>query len=305
MKYLISTLFLLSSICFADVTSLPGPIINAEWLAENSENVVILDVRKQTENYFKDGHIENAILVDTSNVRVTRTFDGKEITRVIPDRTAFDNFMEKHGVSNKDVVIITNEGKKPGDIAGSARLYWQLKVYGYEQVALLDGGNKAWVAALEDLTTDEPKNTIGTFTTTKYNSDILATTNDVKVAIKNLSATLIDTRSLRYHIGLSTKGYVYAPGHIPTSKNFPYDFLTPIKGKMSFLPISQIKNAFINMGIDPMKPSILYCNSAYECSSVWFVMHEIMGNKKVAIYDGALHEWTMDTNNPMTTFNGQ
>ena len=304
-KIIILTLFCVATTNVSSSSILPGSIVDTEWLTENNNQVIILDVRKQIDSYHTQGHIENAVLVDVAKIRVNRTLDGNKITKLIPERAVFDDFMEKHGVDNSDTIIITHEGKTPGDLAGAARLFWQLKVYGFNQVALLNGGNQAWVTALEDITTEESKIKKATFTSSVYNSNIIAKTEDVEFALKTHSATLIDARSLRYHIGVSKKDYVYALGHIPTSKSFYYKFLTPLKGDMNILPISQIEETFKNMGINPMKPSILYCNSAYEASSVWFVMHEIMRNQNVSIYDGSLHEWTMDDKRPMTTIYGE
>ena len=55
-----------------------------------------------------------------------------------------------------------------------------------------------------------------------------------------------------------------------------------------------------SLHIDQDKALILYCNSAYECSSVWFALHEMVGKQDVRIYDGSLNEWTMDARYPMT-----
>ena len=284
---------------------LPGVLVDVDWLVENIDDVKILDVRADLDSFLREGHIPGAVVVDTNKVRVTRTINGREITRLIPERKDFDNFIAGHGISNGDVIIITNEGKSAGDVAGATRLYWQLKVYGYDQVALLDGGNRSWLDEHEDFTKDDVIIKAGSFKTSGGDPSILATTADVEAVLKNKSSTLVDTRSLRQHIGLSQKSYVYAPGHIPSSRLLPYKFVTAEKGSIKFLPAATVQKTLNSLGIDPMARLILYCNSAYECSSVWFVLHELMGNKNVAVYDGALHEWTMDKTRPMTTMLGQ
>lgn len=280
---------------------LPTPLVTADWLSENRNKVVILDVRKDLDGFEKEGHIENAILVDSKKVRVTRTINGVEVTRMLPDRKNFEDFMSAHGVSNDSAVVITHKGESAGNVTGAARLYWQLRYYGFSNVALLDGGNAAWVAALEDLVSQPTTFKQGTFTVSGEHPEILATLEDVRKVLKKGGATLVDTRSLRFHIGLEKRDYVYAYGHIPGSYDFPYKFMHPKKGAATFLPVERQKQTFKDLHIDSQAPLIVYCNSAYEASSVWFLLHELMGNRSVKVYDGSLHEWTMDKSNPMTS----
>ena len=290
---------------FADQNLLPGPLVTADWLAENIEDVTVLDIRKDTDSFVSVGHIEDAVLVNAKKMRVTRVIEGKELTRMLPERDMFDQFVSRHGVNSDDVIVLTHPGNTPGDIAGAARLYWQFKVYGFDQVALLDGGNAAWVAALEDLTSEVSTVVVGEFRTDAEDSAILATITDVEAASATGNATLIDTRELRFHIGLEKRDYVYAYGHIPGSKNVPYQFLSPSKGAQTYLSKEILEQTFNALNVDPAKPAILYCNSAYECASVWFVLHELLDNTNVKVYDGSLHEWTMNTERPMATRLGQ
>lgn len=283
---------------------LPAPLVDAEWLADHIDRVTVLDVRKDPET-FGEGHIANAILVEAKKIRTTRVIDGVELTRMLPEKQDFERFISDHGVSNDSTVVITHEGGSAGDVAGAARLYWQLRYYGFDSVALLDGGNRSWEGALEELVEEVQPVSKGNFTASGELNDILATTEQVEEAMKSGSHTLVDTRPLRFHIGLDKRDYVYEYGHIPGSKVFPYKFLHPEKGTAVFVSTDDVKAAFDSLDIDPASPIILYCNSAYECSSVWFMLHELISNRYVKIYDGSLHAWTMDTSRPMTTKLGQ
>ncbi len=289
----------LSSVSHA-ASQLPGPLVDAYWLADNIDDVVVLDVRKDIESYTSEGHISGAVLVNVKKVRVTRTIDGQELTRMMPGPEDFAAFMSAHGVSNDSTVVLTHRGEKAGNVAGAARLYWQLRYYGFDSVALLDGGNKAWTEALEELVSEPTEASPGQFTTGSSRKQMLATTADVENVVASGGATLVDTRPLRFHVGLDKRDYVYAYGHIPGSRNFPYEFLNPEKGMAKYLPVEEVESVMTALHIDPQSPMVLYCNSAYECSSVWFYLHELMGNTSVSIYDGSLHEWTMDKTRPMT-----
>lgn len=290
----------LSNVVKAD-SLFPKPLINADWLVNHIDDVVILDTRKELDTFTKDGHIENSVLVDVNTIRIDREIEGKKLTRMRPDPKSFQDFMRKHGVSNDSQVVITHRGKTPGQVAGAARLYWHFKYYDFKNVALLDGGNAAWVAALEDLTTETSKVVPGNYDVGSEHPEILATMKQVKDSLNDKSTTLIDTRGLRYHIGIDKKDYVFAYGHITGSKNLPYKFLTPAKGTAIYYPAKKLKGIIGALHINMVNDLILFCNSAYECSSDWFVLHEILGKKNVRIYDGSLHQWTQYESNPMTS----
>jgi len=294
---------IISGLCLASsaLWALPGPLVSADWLAENRDSVLVLDVRKDLDSFEKEGHIEDAILVDVNQVRVTRVIDGKELTRMRPTAEQFTLFMQRHGVNQNSSVVLTHRGATPGQVAGAARLYWQMRLFGHENVALLDGGNRAWESALEDLISEVSTISPGNFEAKAENSAWLATEAEVLAALSDNNIQPVDTRDLRYHIGIDKRSYVYAYGHLPGSNLMPYELLHPEKGTAFYYAPEKLKTIMQALGIDPEGPMVFYCNSAFECSSVWFVTHELLGNREARIYDGSLHQWTQNPDNPMTT----
>lgn len=281
-------------------TELPGPLITGEWLVNNIDEVLVLDVRKDIKS-FADGHIPGAILVNVKEIRIEREINDKNMTRMRPDPAGFEKFMRAHGVNNDSTVVLTHLGKTPGQVTGAARLYWQMKYFGFDRVALLDGGNPSWVASLEDLVTEVDVVTPGNYVVGDEKPEIVATMEQVRAALQDDAVTLIDTRELRYHVGLEKKDYVYAPGHIPGSRNMPYKFLNPVKGGNRYFDRESYLSLLDSLRIDTGDSLILYCNSGYEASSAWFVLREIVGKQDVKVYDGSLHQWTQYETNPMTT----
>ncbi len=293
-------LYLLLVVCIPlNASELPGPLVDGEWLSANLDEVLVLDVRKETDT-FAEGHIPGARLVDVNLIRIERKIDNKNMTRMRPDAASFEQFMRAHGVDNDSIVVLTHRGEKPGHVAGAARLYWHMKFYGFDQVALLDGGNPSWVEALEDLVAEVDTIEPGNYQAGSEQPAIVATMQQVRQALKMDSVTLIDTRELRYHIGLDKKDYVYGYGHIPGSRNLPYQFLHPAKKNMKYYPRETLADLLKSLRIDSNDELILYCNSGYEASSVWFALHEILGKSNVRLYDGSLHQWTQYESNPMT-----
>jgi thiosulfate/3-mercaptopyruvate sulfurtransferase len=103
---------------------------------------------------------------------------------------------------------------------------------------------------------------------------------------------LVDARPLDYYLGLKQKSYVYNRGHIPGAKVFPHPLMMNPKNPGELLDrgtLRQLLNAF---GIDPEKKNATYCNSGHLASGAWFVLHEVLQQPEVALYDGSMHAWT-------------
>lgn len=89
------------------------------------------------------------------------------------------------------------------------------------------------------------------------------------------------------------KSYVYDNGHIPGAKPYPNELLSS-KMPAKFLKVSDSKSLFNQLGIKTDKKSITYCNSGHLATGSWFVLSELMGNKNVKMYDGSMHQWTLE-----------
>ncbi len=303
LKSFISTIILslfITTTNAADSIKLPGPLVTADWLTENLSKVVVLDVRKDLDSFLKEGHIEGAILVNSKKVRVKRKQANYELTGMLPDKKTYEKFMSAHGVGSNSTVVITMKGKTPGQVAGATRLYWQMKYYGFKHVALLDGGNDAWEEALGDFTNDATIIKTMKFNAGAIHNEILAKVKDVEQSLTDSNTLLVDTRNLRFHIGLEKRSYVKKHGHIPGSQLLPYKFLFPAKGTAKYHSTDIISQLLPALNISPKQNLILYCNSAFECSSVWFALHELVGLRNIRVYDGSLNEWTMDSSHAMT-----
>ncbi len=278
---------------------LPGPLVTVDWLELNQDEVVVLDVRKKTAAYEKEGHIPGAILVNWKQVRADLSEGGVVYEKMLLDETKFEQLMRSHGVDQDSVVVIAHGGKNAAHLSFGARLYWQLKYYGHDRVALLDGGTAQWKESGRTLSKEPSPERSGNFQVTAQRDEILATTEEVEAALAEGSSRLVDSRPLAFYLGLEQRSYVYAPGNIPGAKNMPFSLLTPMKGPGVLQPAEDLASAAKALGIDPAKPLITYCNSGHVASGVWFLFSEVLGNKQAQLYDGSLHAWTKDPKRPM------
>lgn len=295
------------------VAGVPGPLVETDWLAKNQDKVVILDVRKDVKSFTKKpvykknrktkkqklvkvgGHIPGALLVNYKKVRASITVDGKKVTRMVPPKKDFENLMKSVGLNKGDTVVIVSKGESNGDMTMSTRLYWQLKYFGHKDMAILNGGTAQWILDKRKVSSKAGKVKKGNWVATAEDKSIFASSQDVAAAVKGKDAQLVDTRSVGLFLGTWYKSsYVHAKGHIEGAKNYPNELITKPKLPARFISGKDTKALMDTLGIDSSGNSITYCNSGHLASGTWFLMSEVLGNKKVKLYDGSMHQWTLE-----------
>lgn len=310
---LLSVVVLISLACSTHLyaKTVPSPLVDTNWLKLNIDNVVILDIRKDTKSFKKTpvfkknkktgkqklvrvgGHISGSRLVNYKKVRGKQLIKGKKVSKMLPGKQAFEKLMQNAGVNKNDTVIIVTKGESSSDITIATRFYWQMKYYGHNNMAILDGGVAAWITKGLPLKFKMKKVKKGNWVSLTENKKILATSEDVIDALKN-NTQIIDARSISLYLGTWKKSYVYEKGHIPGAKFYPTEILTAPKAPAKFLSTKALKALNKTMGINTQAPSITYCNSGHLATGSWFVMSELMGNKNVRMYDGSMHQWTLE-----------
>lgn len=306
------TILLLSWNGLAHAVQVPGPLVSTDWLANHQADVVVLDVRSNTKSFIakpvfrKDkktgknrlitvgGHIPKAALVNYKQVRAKRKIGGKEVTRLIPTGADFETLMQQSGVNQDSVIVIVSRGQDNSDLTMATRLYWTLKYYGHDNMGILDGGMAQWLTESRKAVTRTVKPATGNWRAGKGRSEILATTSDVEAAMKDGSSSLVDNRPLSQYLGTRKKSYVYDKGHIPGAKVFPNELMNSAGMPAKFLPADELQQLVQAMGINNEVDAITYCNSGHLASGGWFIMSELLGNKNVKLYDGSMHEWTLN-----------
>ena len=55
-----------------------------------------------------------------------------------------------------------------------------------------------------------------------------------------------------------------------------------------------LRQLYAGMQLDAAADSITYCNSGQLAAGGWFIQHELLGNGKTRLYDGSMHQWTLE-----------
>lgn len=298
----------------AQAAGLPGPVVDTHWLAAHLDQVQVIEVRGSAKSFTAKpeidtdaktgkktieevgGHIPGSRLVEWKNVRVDRKIGDLTVKYMIPERADFEKIVQAAGIDGDKPMVIVPVGLSASDVNDAMRLYWQFKVYGENNVAMLDGGMAAWLLDGKPHASDAPAPRTGNWTSrSDQTARYFADSNEVAAIIQRRNATLVDARELPQYHGLMKRDYVYAYGHLEGARPLsPDTTFRKEGGAIRLLPVNTYKAVIAAQGIDPMGPTVVYCNSGAQSGLPWFILSELLGNPNVKQYDGSLHQWTLE-----------
>ncbi|MER5476630.1 sulfurtransferase [Streptomyces sp. NPDC002734] len=259
-------------------------LVDADWVQEHLDdpNVVIVEVDEDTAAYDKN-HIRNAIKLDW-------TKDLQDpVRRDFVDQEGFEKLLSAKGVGNDSLVVLY--GGNNNWFASYA--YWYFKLYGHENVKLLDGGRKKWELDARELVEEVPERVETQYKAKPQNTAIRAFRDDVLAAIGKQN--LVDVRSPD-----EFSGKLLAPahlpqeqsqraGHVPSARNIPWSKNANDDG--TFKSDDELKALYTEADVDLAKDTIAYCRIGERSALTWFVLHELLGVENVKNYDGSWTEY--------------
>lgn len=259
-------------------------LVSAQWVEENLDNpkVVLIEVDEDTSAYDK-GHIKGAIKLDwTTDLQdqVRRDFLNKE---------QFEALLSSRGVANDDTVVLYGGNNN----WFAAYAYWYFKLYGHQDVKLLDGGRKKWELDSRELVSETPNRAEANYVAQEQDKSIRAFRDEVVEAIG--TQNLVDVRSPDEYAGrLLAPAHLpqeqaQRAGHVPTSVNVPWSKNANDDG--TFKSDADLKALYDEVGFDADKDTIALCRIGERSSLTWFVLHELLGQKNVKNYDGSWTEY--------------
>lgn len=259
-------------------------LVTAQWVEDNldTDGVVLIEVDEDTTAYDK-GHIRGAIKLDwTTDLQdqVRRDFVNKE---------QFEALLSERGVANDDTVVLYGGNNN----WFAAYAYWYFKLYGHQDVKLLDGGRKKWELDSRELTDELPTRAKTSYVAQEQDSSIRAFRDEVVAAIG--TQNLVDVRSPDEYAGrLLAPAHLpqeqaQRAGHIPTSVNVPWSKNANDDG--TFKSDEELTALYEEVGFDTDKDTIALCRIGERSSLTWFVLTELLGRKNVKNYDGSWTEY--------------
>jgi thiosulfate/3-mercaptopyruvate sulfurtransferase len=261
-------------------------LVDADWVESHLDDnkVVLVEVDEDTSAYDKN-HIRGAVRIDWKKDlqdQVRRDFVNKD---------QFEALLSSRGISNDDTVVLYGGNNN----WFAAYAYWYFKLYGHQDVRLLDGGRKRWELDSRELVDEVAQRPATTYTAAEQDRSIRAFRDEVEAAIGQKN--LVDVRSPDEFAGrLLAPAHLpqeqaQRPGHIPTAANIPWSQSANDDG--TFKSDDELTKLYGDKGVDLSggKDTIAYCRIGERSAHTWFVLHEILGQPNVKNYDGSWTEW--------------
>ncbi len=284
-------------------------IVDDAWLKShiNDEGLVIVDVRKKG---YADGHIKGAVEWKNKDFREGRYRNKNSEKAMIPGYVAapltIERTMQKSGVDNNSTIIFYSDGLKGKDFRDAALGDFTCEYYGFDNVAILDGGFAGWKKADGEISNEKPKVEKGNFTLKGrvFNQTIMATGEDVDEAIWTGNAQTLDSNGKQEETKDKKKGSHWygtakdprrlKEGHLPDAKALHPKVLSVKKDGVYYLGNKElIESKFKEAGVDTNKPLISYCNTGHLAAATWFAGKYILGmGDKSRMYSGSMAEYT-------------
>lgn len=265
-------------------------IVSTDWLADHlgSPDIAIIDAswhlptaKRDAKQEFAQAHIPGAQFFDIDELSDT----ASSLPHMLPSPEKFSSRMRKMGIGDgKRIIAYDTVG-----LFSAARAWWMFKVFGHEDVAVLDGGLKKWLA--ESRATEDgpalPRQE--RHFTARFKGSMVKDMKDVAAALKSGTAQVADARS-----GTRFRGEEVEPrpgvraGHMPGANNVHYASLLNPDGTLK--SPAEIEATFTAAGVDLARPVITSCGSGITAAILTLGL-TLTGTRDHALYDGSWTEW--------------
>ena len=260
-------------------------LVDADWAKThlNDGSVRFVEVDVDTTAY-EQSHIPGAVGWNWTS----QLSDG--IRRDIASRDDFSALLSASGIGPDTTVILYGDNNN----WFAAWAYWQLKLYGHRDVRIIDGGRKFWLDNGLPLSTDAPQIAPTSYRLPEADFALRAFRDDILPRLGDPGLTLVDVRS-----PAEFNGEIIAPpgmsetaqraGHIPGAASVPW--AQTVRENGTFKSEEELRALYEAKGVTPDKDVIAYCRIGERSSHTWFVLHELLGYRRVRNYDGSWTEY--------------
>ncbi|HET7294844.1 MAG TPA: sulfurtransferase [Vicinamibacteria bacterium] len=277
-----------------------GPLVATDWLAERlgEPGLRVADVRwyldpaRRGRDAYRAGHIAGAVFLDAeADLAAPGGRRGGPLGRhPWPGAEQVARVMGAAGIGDGTRVVAYDD--QAGGVA--ARLWYVLRAYGHDDVAVLDGGITKWVAEGRPLETDAPVQAPALFTPRARPGFVVT---KAEVLARDPSTVMLDARAAERYRG-DVEPIDPRAGHIPGARSAPYtDNLTAGRVPV-FRPAAELREHYAALGADRQEPTV-YCGSGITACHDLLALE--LAGLRGRLYGGSWSEWSSDSSLPIET----
>jgi len=265
----------------------PETLVSTDWVKQNlnTPGVRIVEIDVDTKAY-DAGHVPGAVGFNWE----TQLQD--QVSRDILGKEGFQQLLSAAGIRNDDHVVLYGDNNNWFAAYG----FWLFKMYGHENVSLMNGGRNKWLNEDDKALTPDPSPVQRSeYRIVKVDHELRAKVPDVLAIAQARSANLVDVRSPD-----EFSGKVIAPpgmtetaqrgGHVPGAKSIPWSRTVNADG--TFKSVDDLRQIYFkDAGLKENTPTVCYCRIGERSSHSWFVLKYLLGVKDCKNYDGSWTEY--------------
>ena len=264
----------------------PDVLVETDWLEEHVDdpNIRIIEVDEDTSAYEK-GHIKGSVGWNwTTDLHAP-------VGRDYLDRAGLSELLSKAGVAPGTTVILYGGNNN----WFAAYAYWIVKLRGFDDVKLLNGGRKKWELESRELTHEVPSYATSGITVAGAEKPEIRALRDEVLAQVGSKVGFVDVRSPEEYRGEKLapdhlpQEQAQVPGHIAGAVNIPWAKAANEDG--TFKSADELRALYEAEGITSGQEVIAYCRIGERSSHTWFALSELLGFGNVKNYDGSWTEY--------------
>jgi thiosulfate/3-mercaptopyruvate sulfurtransferase len=249
-------------------------VVGASWYLPTSGR----DARAE----YLAGHLPGTVFFDLDAIS-----DGRSaLPHMLPSARQFAEQVGALGIgAGDDVVVYDGSGAN----MSAARVWWMFRAFGHGRVAVLDGGLSKWRAEGRRLELGDVSLPPAQFTAREIAEGAVRDLASLLRSRERGDEQIVDVRSAGRFAGEEPEPRPgLRGGHIPGSRNLPYNSLVQADGTL--LPSEALRHRITAAGVDPARPIVATCGSGVSACALILALHRL-GHDRVALYDGAWAEW--------------
>ena len=241
-------------------------------------------------NDYDAGHIPGAVFLD---IQAEISDPDTRLRFMAPPAERFAGAMGRLGIGEGARVVLYSAGS----IMWATRVWWNLRAFGFDGAAVLDGGFEKWKAEGRSVTTAP-----GAYPPARFEarprSGFFADRHHVLARIDDNGSAMVNALAPEFHLGAGPSRYG-RPGRIPGSVNVPAASLLD-SGDGTFVSLDRARRAYKGVGATPDRHVVAYCGGGISATVGLFLLYQL-GYPDLTLYDGSMGEWAHDPDLPIET----